>query len=289
MRVIEPRKKHSNGRNARKTKKYSLLMFIVSIGLLAAYVLINQKNITNTENNQTEIVFAEENIIEPLSEVELDIIKPIVEFSGNEFRLLYDNSTLPGTTKINTPPQISENVIADARIREIAERRGYKIRVVANIELSSVGGIELQPSIIKPWLNMKNAASKDGINIVLTSGYRSVEEQKQLFVNRLVSSGVNLNDVANGIADEKINKVLLETALPGYSKHHSGYTIDLLCPGWAFENFKNSNCNEWLTRNTYENARKFGFIPSYPKDADLQGPDPEAWEYVYVGVESLNP
>src|SRR5690606_25521512 len=37
----------------------------------------------------------------------------------------------------------------------------------------------------------------------------------------------------------------------------------------------------------YANAKRFGFIPSYPPDGGKQGPEPEPWEFVWVGVEVI--
>jgi len=93
--------------------------------------------------------------------------------------------------------------------------------------------------------------------------------------------------VAAGAADDKVNTVLITSSIPGYSKHHTGYTLDLLCGGWEFENFKNSPCQKWIIADNYKVAKENGFIPSYPDGADIQGPDPEAWEYVWVGAERL--
>ena len=51
--------------------------------------------------------------------------------------------------------------------------------------------------------------------------------------------------------------------------------------------FQTSGSNAWLSKNNYYNAKRFGFIPSYPPDGAGQDPDSEAWEYVFVGIELL--
>jgi len=33
--------------------------------------------------------------------------------------------------------------------------------------------------------------------------------------------------------------------------------------------------------------KRFGFIPSYPENSGKQGPEPEPWEYVWVGEDVL--
>lgn len=285
MRVIDPRNNNPPINRKKKIPKSSLL-FIGLLVLLGVAFMIFRSNSSDlaVDDKPLELNQVQDN-------TEADDIEPELpnEFSGNEFRLLYDNLLLPNTEKINTPPIISGNDIADARIRQLAETRGYKIRSTPSVPLPSIDGFQLQEAVHQPWKNLQKSASNDGLSITIVSAYRSIESQKNLFVQRLQTEGVSLVDVANGIADDEITKVLTTTSIPGYSKHHSGYTVDFLCAGWIFEDFEKSDCNKWLVANNYENAKEFGFIPSYPVDADLQGPDPEAWEYVYVGTEILNP
>ncbi len=289
MRIVEPKSfnKPVPSKKARKmnnSRKFGLILFLFA---LAVFVLVfaskdNKSSDAEITSETVEATTAVEVTTEQVAQ------EGLITFSGNEFRLLYDNLLLPNTEKVDIPPTITGNDIADARIRQIAESRGYKLRNNPSVALTNVDGYKLQSIVKEPWLDMKQAASRDGLSMSIVSAYRTVEDQRQLFVSRLNAEGVNIANVANGIADAEIDKVLVTTSIPGYSKHHSGYTFDLLCAGWEFENFKNSPCNEWLSANNYENAKKYGFIPSYPLDADLQGPDPEAWEYVYVGADLLN-
>jgi LAS superfamily LD-carboxypeptidase LdcB len=138
---------------------------------------------------------------------------------------------------------------------------------------------------VTAWNELQSEAAQAGYSMSIVSAYRSVEDQRVLFLSRLNEAGASIVDVINGTADELITSVLVTSSIPGYSKHHTGYTLDLACAGYAFEQFRDSPCYVWMSENNYENAKRFGFIPSYPADADLQGPDPEAWEYVWVGLE----
>ena len=289
MRVIDPRQyKEPKKKSAKRIKsKFLVAVLVLSIPVVfLGYTISGQKD---EESNSDVMADTQIKYVDIESTKNEEPPKSSSEFTGNEFRLLYDNLLLDNTDKINEPPTITGNDIADARIRQIAETRGYKIRVEANAPLPIVAGFRLQESLRQPWAEMQQAAINDGINMSIVSGYRTVDDQRELFISRLIARGVNIDEVAAGLADEQVNTVLIESSIPGYSKHHSGYTIDLLCRGYTFEDFKNSTCNDWLVKDNYANARKFGFIPSYPEDADLQGPDPEAWEYVYVGVDALNP
>lgn len=292
MRVIEPKKfsirddkKHRNSIHFGKKRFIAVITIIVALGF--SLHLINKKKDSPAQQvDQVEV--ADTPVVEQVFGEAEENKTGLRQFSGNEFRLLFDNLLLPNTVKVELPPSITGNEVADARIRLLAETRGYKLRRSPLGPLPSVDGYQLHDAVHQPWLDLKAEASNEGINISIVSGYRSVEEQRELFVSRLTSDGVTVSSIEAGNADDTVDKLLVTTSIPGYSKHHTGYVFDLLCAGWIFENFKDSNCNEWLEKNNYEKAKKYGFIPSYPIDADLQGPDPEAWEYVYVGTEILN-
>lgn len=214
-------------------------------------------------------------------------VKSLRTFSGNEFKLFYDQLQQPNLTPVENPPVISGNTIADQRIRKIAEDRGYRLRSSPAGELSSVEGQPVQSSVVQPWLNLKKAASAQGLTLSIVSAYRSVDNQRSLYLSRLAATGATIDQVAAGTADDKVDYVLVTSSIPGYSKHHTGYTLDILCSGWAFENFKNSPCYTWISADNYKVAKENGFIPSYPVGADKQGPDPEAWEFVWVGTDLL--
>ena len=210
------------------------------------------------------------------------------KFTGEEFRSLYDSFAYPNVVEITTPPPISGNSVADDRIEQLAFKRGYKLRSAPVAPLSKTpDGFPLQEKAVQPWLDMKTAAAKEGIALGLVSTFRAVDEQRLIFMQRLNATGTTVEEVAAGQADEAVVEVLTTTSIPGTSRHHSGYTIDLKCGNQDFNFFANTVCFQWLSKNNYENAKKFGWIPSYPEGVADQGPEPEAWEYVWVGVAVL--
>lgn len=294
MRVVEP-----NRVQTRKVKKAKhnrmrrfiamVIIFVVALFGVFTFFMNNESEQANTVQNNSpapiEIDDEENDDSENVPEESLS--GEFRQFSGNEFRLLYDNLLQPNLDRVDAPPVISGNDIADARIRQIAEARGYKLRSSPSGSLVSVDGYLLQEAVKQPWEELQAAGNAAGYVMSIVSGYRSVENQRQLFLSRLSAQGVTIQDVANGNGDEAVNTVLITSSIPGYSKHHTGYTIDIECAGYIFELFKESPCYGWMSANNYENAKRFGFIPSYPADADLQGPDPEAWEYVWVGEDLL--
>ncbi len=282
MRIVEPQRIKEDTKPVKKLlfrriKLYILLLIIV----MGSALLLGQRRVDSP---------SQDIIIDNKFDLGIEPQPPkgtIRTFTGNEMRILYDNLLQKNVLTLATSPSVSGNSIADARIREIATTRGYKLRRVANVTLPLVDGYPLQLVVHQPWLDLKAAAKKEGIVLSIVSAYRSVDTQRSLFLSRLSAQGVAIDDVAAGKADKQVDAVLITSSIPGYSKHHSGYTMDWKCAGFAFEDFKNSGCYTWLSANNYQHAKEFGFLPSYPVDADSQGPDPEAWEYVYVGKEVL--
>ena len=129
-------------------------------------------------------------------------------------------------------------------------------------DLINVGGHKLQKEAAVAWSYLITAARKDGMatgNILtISSGYRSVEEQKQIWNNALEKYGSP--EVAANYA-----------ARPGKSEHQTGYAIDfVMSKSLTKENIPylaKTPEFKWLS----ENANKFGFY-NYPVE-------PWHWSY----------
>lgn len=283
MRIIEPHHLKERPVSAKPPKRAKLLMALLLIaGGLGAWQVVQAKNSSrptpDTSNQQTSNAPASAPQQPPRFKT----------FTSEEFRNLYNNFAYPNTTEITNSLPITGNPEADKRIKEIAFKRGYVLRSAPVAPLSKTDdGYPLQEKAIKPWYDLKAAAAKEGIALGLVSTFRSVDEQRLIFLQRLRAAGATVEQVAAGYADDEVVEVLTTTSIPGTSRHHTGYTIDLKCGNQDFNIFANTTCFKWLSQNNYENAKKFGWIPSYPPEAGLQGPEPEAWEYAWVGVETL--
>lgn len=220
--------------------------------------------------------------------------KPLVlkQFTAEQFKKLYSASIYPNTQPIEEPPEITGNAEADARIRSVSEKRGYKLTAlpVASIVKTGEPGLEgddlIQPNAQIAWQEMKAAALAANVPIKLTSAYRSIEYQRTLFLRRMQNAGVHVGRILEGFADDELETILSRAAIPGYSRHHTGYTIDLSCNGVGLDNFINTSCYAWLSQNNFENTKKYGWVPSYPEGSGGLGPEPEAWEYIWVGTDA---
>lgn len=299
MRVVEAnelkKRKAARAKEHRKaTRKsfirVSLLVLVISV---IAWFLLNHylpnKVYSPTESSVRNQIAAEQNE----SEIPPEKAR-LVTFTGDQFKELYRSVNYPNIQFINEPPSITGNEKADKIIRELATQRGFvltslPVSPIKKTNETMLSGTEddlLQPLAISSWMKLKKQAADDGIPLKLISAYRSIEKQRELFMSRLLDTGVTIEQIANGNGISQINLTLTLTAVPGYSRHHTGYTIDMFCDdGNAV--FDGSSCHQWLKADNYEKAKRHGWIPSYPEDATEQGPEPEPWEYVWVGTAFL--
>ncbi len=283
MRVIEP--SAFRHRNVSKPKlplfRYLGLFLLTSAALAGAYLYYSDRQSPQTANqsSQTQLPNGQE---EPRS-LQASTQGTLKQFTNEEFRNLYETFAYPNTREIIEKLPITNNSAADDRIRSIAASRGYRLRSIPLAPLLTVDGYQIQEKALQPWKDLKSSAAKDGVRLQLSSVFRAPEEQQEIFKSRLTAS---TSDIAAGKADKEVNQTLATTAPPGYSRHHTGYTIDMICANSPTASFETTTCYRWLSKNNYENAKKHGWIPSYP-DTTAQGPEPEAWEYIWVGLAVL--
>lgn len=116
----------------------------------------------------------------------------------------------------------------------------------------------LVPLAAARWQQMVEAASDDGIHLLIVSGYRSFDYQADLIRNKL-AAGQNIGDI------------LTVNAAPGFSQHHTGAAVDIASPGSRplTGEFEQSAAFEWLSRC----AAAYGFSLTYPRE--------NRWGFIY--------
>ena len=201
-------------------------------------------------------------------------------FTGPEFNELFTTAELPNLSSVSAAPTITDSAEMDERIRTEAIERGYRRRPLpADDALMRLidDGLALQHLAAEAWLAMAQDAAAHDIELRLDSAYRGHRYQRQVFL-RPLETPYELEDFA-----ERMKM----SAPPGYSKHHTGYAVDIGHEGFSDSEFGESPAYEWLAADNFANAKKHGWIPSYPPDGGRQGPVPEPWEFTYVGVEAI--
>jgi D-alanyl-D-alanine carboxypeptidase len=126
----------------------------------------------------------------------------------------------------------------------------------------------LTPATAAAWLGMLEEARQEQIELVMVSGFRSMEYQASLIRKKLD-------------AGQTIKEILQVNVAPGFSQHHTGNAIDIATPGYKplLEEFAESPAFAWLT----EHAGRFGFTMSYPRD-NPEGVAYEPWHWYRAEV-----
>jgi len=129
--------------------------------------------------------------------------------------------------------------------------------------------LQLRAEAAKALVDMSRAAQVEiGKPIQLVSGYRSYDNQKDLYDKYVAKDGQEAADTYS--------------ARPGFSEHQTGLTADLSTVHGKMEKFGDSKLGKW----TAENSWKFGYVLRYtPQNHSTAGYQPESWHYRYVGKE----
>ena len=139
---------------------------------------------------------------------------------------------------------------------------------------------DLQTEAAAAFFAMQAAAAKDGVDIRMQSGYRSVDYQTKLYNNKTQY----YRDQGCSEADARAKAATIVNP-PGYSEHATGLAADLNTPEHTSldEGFENTAAFRWLCQHAVE----YGFILRYPKEAEaVTEITYEPWHWRYVGPEN---
>lgn len=131
---------------------------------------------------------------------------------------------------------------------------------------------------IDPFLSMLHQADHDGIaSITVRDTYRGYDQQNNLFqgvINYYISNGYTYRSA--------YLRTATETAIPGTSEHHDGYTADIITKNVSMNQaFGGTTFGLWIAAHCWN----YGFILRYLPDKETQTTKKyEPWHVRYVGV-----
>ncbi|MBL9209726.1 MAG: D-alanyl-D-alanine carboxypeptidase family protein [Opitutaceae bacterium] len=130
--------------------------------------------------------------------------------------------------------------------------------------------IRLVPAAAEAWRRMSAAATRDGIELLPVSGFRSIARQTEIIRAKLE-------------AGRPLDAILRYVAAPGFSEHHTGRALDISSPGHTDleEAFEHTPAFQWLARH----APSFGFTLTYPRGND-HGIGYEPWHWCWHARKS---
>ncbi len=103
-------------------------------------------------------------------------------------------------------------------------------------------------------------------DIIIISGYRTSEQQQELYDADLESTGLDTSTLV---------------AKPGHSEHETGYAMDFsLFDGENSDDYDGTGEYNWIN----ENCAHYGFVLRYPEEkTEITEIQYESWHYRYVG------
>jgi D-alanyl-D-alanine carboxypeptidase len=107
------------------------------------------------------------------------------------------------------------------------------------------------PETCIQWVTMRDAAAAAGITLTARWAFRDIASQAQL-IRWYLRKGRTMEDV------------LARVAAPGYSEHHTGRALDVICPECRpplKTPFEHTPAYQWLLVH----AQEFGFVESYKR------------------------
>jgi LAS superfamily LD-carboxypeptidase LdcB len=151
--------------------------------------------------------------------------------------------------------------------------------------------------VVAPFLNLRRAARAEGFDLAAVSSFRDFARQLEIWNGKfrgerpLLDAGGAPLDAATLNPRERVDAILLWSALPGASRHHWGTDLDLVdraqsdaghqikltpeefAPGGPF-----AGLDRWLTKH----APRFGFFR--PFQGVRSGVQPEPWHFSFAPI-----
>ena len=134
---------------------------------------------------------------------------------------------------------------------------------------------------------MQVAAKLDGLNIYISSGFRSYATQKRVYNNYVKRDGVEGSHISiriiciynNYVKRDGVEGADRYSSRPGHSDHQTGLAFDL---NTINDSFQYTAEAKWLSQNAY----KYGFTIRFPKGREEEtGYKYESWHFRYVGED----
>ncbi len=153
----------------------------------------------------------------------------------------------------------------------------------------------LHVHVVAPFQNLRRAAGNAGMDLVAHSSFRDFARQLAIWNGKYSGERPMYDAAGRSIEtsslspDERIDAILLWSALPGASRHHWGTDLDLIDraavpqgyqPRLTRDEFEPGGPFARLGRWLDENAARFGFFRPYR--GLRSGVQPEPWHFSFA-------
>ena len=190
--------------------------------------------------------------------------------------------------KQTTPASVEytyDDSVTSSQLAEYNARQDWQLTLVNNdtpicencsVILTALDNGQAVDCRIYPQLQkMFDDMRDDGVYPVVASGYRTEQEQQQIYDESMaeyIEKGYSESDAKT--------ETERWVAIPGTSEHQLGLGVDINADGINSYGYEVYN---WLAQNAY----RYGFIYRYPENkVAITGIANEPWHYRYVGVNA---
>ena len=289
-------RRHNKPPRRRKSSafmKFAVVILLLWTAILTLYTTHIVSNATEeTANEETTSVFAStpdsENMYEASNPFAVfSFFKPHLQPEYEAFQLRrpylsYEDTVWKVNAGLNRPFFTAAEMTSSPipLLVNPFNRLPYDFTPHALVPIDDAGRTAT-PETVAAFNKMHQSAANAGFNLVISSAYRTIDRQITLFEN---AGGLQFEDYhCPTYGAQSIVQLPLRVAPPGFSEHHTGRALDLVCPnGTLLDRNGPTDMGRWVAQNAY----RYGFIVRYkPDNIHITGYISEPWHITYVTTQ----
>ena len=209
--------------------------------------------------------------------------------SSNSYLLTsYNNILISLLLLLSTSSAVGQSIDKSYLLGQFDESKDTRfVKIDSQYAKGSAVGKYLRQEAYRAFVQMADAAKKDGVQLFIISATRNFSAQKNIWENKwngkVRVENKDLTTVNN--LSERARLILLYSSMPGTSRHHWGTDMDLnsLENGY-FASGQGLKIYNWLLAN----ASTYGFCQPYTsKDKGRTGYEEEKWHWSYLPLSKV--
>lgn len=250
-------------------KKKILFTFLITAGMIVTFSACSEKTVPTGSDETVTTEYISTTI--PIPDGPVGIVAST------------DNNYNEDTTTEGVIPDVTDETTAETTSETTS---GYVSETTDTAGIKTINGITYIDGVLivnktyslpkdynpgvdataeNAFKKMQSAAAAEGLNIYISSGFRSYDYQSGLYERYASRDGYAAAD--------------RYSARPGHSEHQTGLAFDL---NSIDDSFADTREGRWVA----ENCHKYGFIIRYPKGKEeITGYMYESWHIRYLGVD----
>lgn len=193
-------------------------------------------------------------------------------------------ASLVDTPEINIPVPETDtlNLSVDDLLGRIDQSKDPRFIKIED-QYTNKKNVYLRKEAYQAFLEMRDAAAKEGIPLLIVSATRNFNYQKRIWENKWKGNWqVEGKNLATSIKDplKRALTILRFSSMPGTSRHHWGTDIDLnSLSNTHFSSGKGKKMYEWMQAH----AAEFGFCQTYTEKGEARphGYQEEKWHWSF--------